>query len=154
MANVFFGCSMRGGYDKVSQKELGRILEIIEELGNTILSKHQTQENIFEEEDKLTKTEIFERDYEWLLGADAGIFEITNASTGTGAEITHLSGMQKHVLCLYKEQHLTTTSAYVLGMQGSKYLSGPFECSPYHTLDDAKGIIKRFLDANCRTNFV
>jgi len=154
MANIFFGCSMRGGYDKVSQKELSRIPKIIEELGYTVLSKHQTQENILAQEDDLTKTDIFERDYEWLRKADAGVFEITNASTGAGAEIAHISSMNKPVLCLYKEQHLATTSSYILGMQGSKYISCPFECSPYHTLDDAKEIIRHFLDADCSTKFV
>ena len=54
MVKVFFGCSMRGGYDLVSKDELSKIQDIIEELGYKLTTRHQTQKGIMKREAKLT----------------------------------------------------------------------------------------------------
>lgn len=84
MTKIFFGCSMRGGYANASREELVKLRNSIEELGLELVSRHQLKEGIFEEENKLASEEIHDRDYNWLREADAGIFEISNPSLGTG----------------------------------------------------------------------
>jgi len=148
MIKIFFGCSMRGGYETVSREELAKFPEIIEKLGYELASKHQTKESIIQEEDKLTTTDIHDRDYEWIMNSDVGIFEITNGSVGTGEEISDMIHLGKPVLCLYKKALKNKVSAYGRGKHGSKYVKTPFECYDYQTLEDAKDKIQQFLKEN------
>ena len=108
MAKVYFGCSMRGGYPNVSLYELSRIVEAIEDLGHVLASKHQTNKKI--SSDKNKETLIHDRDYEWMRQSDVGVFEISNPSLGTGAEISDMANMRKPVLCLYKRLFDRTAS--------------------------------------------
>lgn len=68
--NVFFGCSMRGGYSFVSKDDLAKIPDIIQALGCRLVSNHQTQPGISEREKDMTPREIHDRDYAWLTEAD------------------------------------------------------------------------------------
>lgn len=143
---VFFGCSMRGGHEVVSKEELAKFPEIIEELGCVLASKHQTEEGIIAKEDKLDTTNIHDRDYEWEMESDVGVFEISNGSIGTGEEISDMVCLGKPVLCLYKKEFENDVSAYGRGKQGSKYVKTPFECHSYSNLTEAKNIIALFIE--------
>lgn len=142
---VFFGCSMKGGREKVDLKNLAKFPAMIEKLGCKLMSKHQIRINIIEREDSLTKTKIHDRDYKWLTEADVGIFEISNASLGVGAEISDAINLKKPVLCLYKRTLKNEISAYILGKEGSKYLKPLANCYGHETLYDAENIIKDFI---------
>jgi nucleoside 2-deoxyribosyltransferase len=148
MAKVFFGCSMRGGYGLLSRQELAMIPQIIEELGHEVTSRHQTKQGIIAEEDRLNPTDIHDRDFQWLKDSDAGIFEITNSSIGTGEEISDLVGLGKPVLCLYKKELENKISAYGRGKKGSRFVHTVFDCFGYESLDDAKNRIREFLKEN------
>ena len=143
---IFFGCSMRGGHSAVSREDLEMIPLFIEELGHELASKHQTEKGILQKENLLTKPEIHDRDYRWILDSAYGIFEISNPSLGVGSEISDMLHEGKPVLCLYKKELIATVSAYILGKDGS---SIPFkarcECRAYESLDDLKRIICSFL---------
>lgn len=148
---VFFGCSMRGGYTVVSREELAKIPDIIEGLGCNLSSRHQTEKNILSKEDLLEKTQIHDRDYKWLLGADVGIFEISNPSLGVGAEISDMVHAGKPVLCVFKKINEDTEksiSAYILGKKGSIYVKTVFEWAAYSSLEELSRIIDLFLDKN------
>lgn len=148
MVKVFFGCAMRGGHNVVSREELVRLLDIIEELGYVLVSRHQTQAGIIEQENRLTKTAIHDRDYNWGTESDVGVFEISNPSLGVGGEISDLIHMGKPVLCLFKRGLEDAVSAYVQGKMGSQYVRTPFECYAYNTLSDARDKIKQFVEVN------
>jgi len=144
MVKVFFGCSMRGGQGVVNSEELAKFPDAIEALGFELASRHQTKAGIIQEENKLTKTHIHDRDYKWVTESDFGVFEISNPSLGVGAEISDLIHLGKPVLCLYKKGLEEKVSAYILGKMGSKYIQPPFECYAYQDLEDAKEKIKQF----------
>ena len=148
MVKIFFGCSMRGGYANLSQEKLSKFPNIIEELGHELSSRHQTQPGIVQEENKLTKTAIHDRDYKWIIESDMGVFEISNASLGVGGEISDMIHLGKPILCLFKKGLGDKVSAYIQGKMGSCYVKGVLECHSYETLDEAKEIIKKFVDAN------
>lgn len=143
MKTVFFGCSMRGGYEVVSKSELARLPDIIEEAGFQLASRHQTQdyETI---EAEMTTSQIHDRDYRWLKDSDFGVFEISNPSLGVGGEISDMLNLGKPVLCLYKKGLEKQVSAYTQGKHGSKYVETPFECHAYESLADAKKKILNF----------
>lgn len=148
MHKIFFGCSIRGGTTVVSREELARLPDIIEELGYTLASRHQTQAGIIERENEHTKTAIHDRDYKWETESDVGVFEISNPSLGVGGEISDMVNMGKPVLCLFRAGLENAVSAYVLGKMGSQYVRTTFECYAYQTLADARDKIKQFVEAN------
>jgi nucleoside 2-deoxyribosyltransferase len=134
---VFFSCSMRGGYGRVTQAELRQIPDIIEALGLEVISRHQTTENFMDSESKLTDTEIHDRDYRWLQDADLVIAEITNPSLGVGAEIADAVHLGIPVLCVYKREFENQISAYISGKTG-------VFCRAYADYDELKEAIKEF----------
>lgn len=147
MAKIFFGCSMRGGQETVSREDLAKFRSVIEELGHELASKHQTQEGIIEKENNLTKLQIHDRDYEWIIGSDIGVFEISNPSLGVGAEISDMVKLEKPVLCLFKKGLKERVSAYIQGKYGSRFVNSPFEVYEYESLVDAKEKIKAFISS-------
>jgi hypothetical protein len=144
---IYFGCSMLGGYAAVSREELASFPKLIAELGYRLASDHQTQPGVLEREAKLEPVFIHDRDYQWLLDSDVGVFEISNPSLGVGSEISDMIYAGKPVLLLFKQGLEERISAYLRGKAGSKYVACPVECHPYKDLDDARSRIKVFIDS-------
>ena len=146
---VYFGCSMAGGYGAVPREEIARLHNRIAELGYRLASDHQTQSGIMEREAKLGPLFIHDRDYQWLLDSDVGVFEISNPSLGVGSEISDMIYARKPVLMLFKHGLENKVSAYLRGKVGSKYVSCPTECHAYRDVNDAGNRIRTFIDAHC-----
>jgi hypothetical protein len=146
---VYFGCSMLGGYSAVSREEIARLHKLIAQMGYRLASDHQTQPGVLEREAKLEPAFIHDRDYQWLLDSEVGIFEISNPSLGVGSEISDMISAYKPVLMLYKQGLKEKISAYLRGKVGSKYVTCPVECHAYSDLDDAGRRIKAFIDGHC-----
>jgi len=144
---VYFGCSMHGGYALVCREEIAEFPKLIQKLGYRLASDHQTQPGVLEREAKLDPAFIHDRDYQWLLDSDAGVFEISNPSLGVGSEISDMIYAGKPVLMLFKHGLEDRISAYMRGKAGSKYVTCPVECHPYKDLDDARSRIKVFIDS-------
>jgi 2'-deoxynucleoside 5'-phosphate N-hydrolase len=148
---VYFGCSMLGGYTAVSREEIARLHNLIAEMGYRLASDHQTQPGVLEREAKLEPAFIHDRDYQWLLDSEVGVFEISNPSLGVGSEISDMISADKPVLMLFKQGLEDKISAYLRGKVGSKYVTCPIQCHGYSDLQDAGERIKAFIDAHCET---
>lgn len=146
---VYFGCSMLGGYAAVCREEIARLHRRISELGYSLASDHQTQPDILEREAKLEPSLIHDRDYQWLLDSDVGVFEISNPSLGVGSEISDMIYAGKPVLMLFKHGLEDKVSSYVRGKVGSRYVACPVECHAYSDLEAAGDRIRAFIDAHC-----
>jgi len=144
---VYFGCSMLGGYAVVSREDLAEFPKLITELGYRLASDHQTQPGVLEREAKFCPTFIHDRDYQWLLDSDVGVFEISNPSLGVGSEISDMICAAKPILMLFKHGLEDKISAYLRGKAGSKYVANPIECHAYKDLDDVRSRIKAFIDS-------
>jgi hypothetical protein len=146
---VYFGCSMLGGYGAVCREEIALLHKRIAEMGYCLASDHQSQPGVLEREAKLEPAFIHDRDYEWLLDSDVGVFEISNASLGVGSEVSDMIHAGKPVLMLYKHGLEGKISAYLRGKAGSKYVSCPIEYHAYRDLRDAAERIRTFIHAHC-----
>src|SRR5512139_9469 len=100
---VYFGCSMLGGYALVSKEDITGFPKLIQELGYRLASEHQLQPGVLEREAKLEPASIHDRDYQWLLDSDVGVFEISNPSLGVGSEVSDMICARKSVLLLFKQ---------------------------------------------------
>ncbi|NUM34291.1 MAG: hypothetical protein HUU50_07095 [Candidatus Brocadiae bacterium] len=147
MTKVFFGCSMMGGFPNVNQNSLRKVMDSVEELGYSLVSRHQTNPFFQKDEVGMTFQQIHDRDYEWLLEGEICIFEISNPSLGVGAELSTAISLGKPVLCLFQRQVSTSVSAFILGKEGSKYVPGIFQCKTYASIEEAKEIIKNFVES-------
>jgi hypothetical protein len=146
---IYFGCSMLGGYAAVSRDELASFPKLIAELGYGLASDHQTQPGVLEREAKLEPVFIHDRDYQWLLDSDVGVFEISNPSLGVGSEISDMIYAEKPILMLFKHGLEEKISSYLRGKAGSKYVTCRVECHPYRELKDAAERIRTFIHAHC-----
>ncbi|MDD5639204.1 MAG: hypothetical protein PHR47_00115 [Candidatus Pacebacteria bacterium] len=143
---VFFGCSMRGDNSYVARDDLLKIIDVIEHNNCYLVSKHQTKENILGEENLIDVKNIHDRDYEWLLEADFGVFEVSNPSLGVGAEISDMMHLGKPVFCFYKFGLDNFISAYIRGKKSTKYFKGLFMIEPYNSVDDFDEKFKKMFD--------
>jgi len=138
---VFFGCSMRGGYGTVSQESLQQIPDALEGIGLELMSRHQTQPGIIQEEKKLPTVYIHDRDHGWLEGCDLVVLELSNPSLGGGGETSDSVILGKPTLGLY--QHPGIISPYV----GRKLLEYPKgHHVQYMNLDHLKTIVREFIE--------
>lgn len=147
MHTIFFGCSMRGGHEAASREELKQIPEIIKKLGFSLASEHQVRAGIIEEENKLSKTEIHDRDYGWLISSQACIFETSNPSLGVGSEISDAIHLGKPVLILFKKGLGDKVSAYIQGKNGSQFVKTKVEYAEYGDIWQLEKTIKWFLES-------
>jgi len=140
---VFFACSMRGGFPYVSREFLQQIPNALEEIGLELVSKHQTQQGIIQQENQRSVIQIHDRDYSWIEESDLVIAEISNPSDGVGGEIADAFHLKKPTLGLYQRQE-DEISAYTRG-KIEKNFKG-FH-SQYKDLNDLKKIVKRFVNS-------
>lgn len=138
----FFACSMRGGFPYVSQEFLRQIPDALEEIGLELMSKHQTQEGILEQEAKKGNVSVHDRDYGWLEGCDFVVAEISNPSDGVGAEVADAVNLGRPVLALY-QRRVNEMSMYIKG-KIEKYEG---RHAQYKDLDDLKRIVEEFVDS-------
>jgi len=143
---VYFGCSMLGGYGLVSRENIVGFPKLIQQLGYQLASDHQLQPGVLEREAKLEPAYIHDRDYQWLLESDVGVFEISNPSLGVGSEISDMIYADKPILMLFKHGLEGKISSYLRGKAGSKYVNCRVECHPYGDLEDAGARIREFIE--------
>jgi hypothetical protein len=146
MIEIYFGCSMRGGFNQVSQEDLRKLQMSVKDLGHQLVTEHQTSPTFEADESPHTNTHIHDRDYGFLVRAKLGIFEISNPSLGVGGEISDMIHLGKPVLCLLKKGLESNVSAYTQGKQGSKHVTTPFECYAYESVQDAKDKMRKFIE--------
>jgi nucleoside 2-deoxyribosyltransferase len=150
MAKAFFGCAMRVGYPNAGRQDLLEVRNAIEELGYELVSKHQLEEGIVEREHLNSPKYVHDRDYQWLREADLAVFEISNPSTGAGAEISDMIHLEKPVLCLFRKEAEEMASYYIRGKKGSGFVKSAFECQAYGTAAEAKQLIKEFAEKHLK----
>lgn len=147
-ATVYFGCSMLGGYSHVTREELAEFPRVIAELGHRLATDHQTQPGILEKESRLDEAYIHDRDYQWMVESDLGVFEISNPSLGVGGEIADMIHLGKPVLLLFKRGLEQKVSAYIRGKRGSRFVKSPVACAAYQDMIEAGDLIRKFI-ATC-----
>ncbi|MBI2631883.1 hypothetical protein HYW75_02680 [Candidatus Pacearchaeota archaeon] len=153
---VYFAGAIRG--DRCVAETIIRLIHYIKtDLGLPVLTEHVGAEKPIEEfarkiskgVEEILAEDIEEQDITWLNQSTHVIAEISGASTGTGREIEyartkeHFGKVQARVLCIYRIDREFFASPMIRGMKPNKYQN--VEVRPYKDLDDAKKIIRNFL---------
>ncbi|MBN2324296.1 MAG: nucleoside 2-deoxyribosyltransferase [Spirochaetes bacterium] len=134
---IYFAGSIRGGReDAALYEELIRYLGtfghvLTEHIGTSISHGHS--------ETGLDDRSIHNRDLRWLEAADFVIAEVSTPSLGVGYEIACAVHLKKRVLCLYRPGTGKRLSAMIAGCD-------EVTNTEYDSLQEAKALIKRFID--------
>lgn len=134
---IYFAGSVRGGRD---DQEL--YFQIIEKIGQygTVLTEHIGNKALSSYGEQIPEAEIYRRDMEWLMSADAVVAEVTNPSLGVGYEIGQYDATGRPLLCLYREVPGKRISAMLIGNPRIKVV-------PYQNMADVESILVDFFSS-------
>lgn len=113
--NIYFSCSVTGG--RQDQAVYQDLVEMMLRAGHEVPTAHLSDPGVMALEAQVLPEEVYQRDIAWLDGCDAVVAEVSTPSHGVGYEIAYALGINKPVLCCYRE-----------GRRVSKMITG--NCSP------------------------
>jgi nucleoside 2-deoxyribosyltransferase len=128
MKKIYFAGSIRGGREDAGLYE--EIIAVLAEFGE-VLTEHVGNAGLRETgEDRLSDSEIYMRDLDWLKHADLVVAEVSTPSLGVGFEIATALALKIEVVCLYREQEGKRLSAMIAGCPEVEVLTyrNPAEC--------------------------
>jgi nucleoside 2-deoxyribosyltransferase len=134
--NVYFACSITGGraYEAVYQA----ITRALASDGIAIPTAHLAETGVVDEEKVLDPRVVYERDVNWIRGAQALIAEVSAPSHGVGYEVGLALELGKPVLCLHEQ-----------GRAVSKMITGnphpKLSVKAYETPEQAVELARKFL---------
>lgn len=134
---IYFSCSIRGVRPEPGTAE--KLIDHMKRYG-TVLTEH-IGEITDPDEIGQADTEIFRRDVNWLVEADALVAEVTGPSIGVGYEIGIAETLGKPILCLFRVGNGRRLSAMV---RGNDYLT----VREYSSLAEAFSLIDGFLETS------
>src|SRR5215831_3293500 len=100
---IYFGFTVAG--ERSSIEAAKAIVEMLEQNGHVVLTKHLVRDDAWNLDRLITPTEVYERDMRWLDECDCFIAEVSGSSFGVGFEAGYLLGAtNKQVLLLYRRE--------------------------------------------------
>src|SRR5262249_6417615 len=87
---VYLACTVRGDRSGLAA---GRVIcARLPAHGHEVLTTHLLAEDIEAAESRLTETQVFQRDLEWLTACDVLVAEASGSSYGVGFEVGYVLG--------------------------------------------------------------
>jgi 2'-deoxynucleoside 5'-phosphate N-hydrolase len=100
---IYFGFTVAG--DRSSIDTARRVVELLEDAGHEVLTRHLVEDNAGAADRSLGPQEVFRRDMAWLEQCDLFIGEVSGSSFGIGFEAGYLLGAtKKRVVLLYRRE--------------------------------------------------
>ena len=140
--NIYFACSITGGrdFEHIYQALVAALLRD----GHEIPTAHLADSAVMDLESIVSPQDVYARDIEWILAADALLAEVSIPSHGVGYEVGAALGAHKPVLCLYQE-----------GRRISKMISGnpdpALEVKTYQDGTEAVRLAREFVRSLLQT---
>lgn len=139
---IYLACTVRG--DRGGVGVARALADALECLGHSVLTRHLLEDGVDAAESALTERTVFERDLEWLDGADVVIAEASGSSYGVGFEVGYVLGRSdasgQRVLLLYDSARRSQVSRLISG-------NSHRNCTtyPYRDADDLLRFVETFL---------
>jgi nucleoside 2-deoxyribosyltransferase len=132
---IYFGFTVAG--DRSTIDTARRVVQLLEELGHEVLTRHLVSENAWEADRSISPQDVFRRDMAWLDQCDLFIAEVSGSSFGLGFETGYLLGStNKKVVLLYRRELEKKVSLLISGNTHPN-------CTlvPYTTVEEAEKVI-------------
>src|SRR5271163_4715469 len=111
---IYFGFTVAG--DRSSVVAATKIVELLEELGHDVLTRHFIREDAWQADRSISPQEVYRRDMAWLQLCDIFIAEVSGSSFGLGFETGYLLGAtNKKVILLYRRELEKKVSLLISG---------------------------------------
>ena len=94
-----------------------KIVELVDEMGHEVLTRHLIEDNAWEADRLITPKEVYLRDMKWLEQCDLFMAEVSGSSFGLGFETGYLLGATaKKVVLFYRRDVETKISLLITGI--------------------------------------
>jgi 2'-deoxynucleoside 5'-phosphate N-hydrolase len=112
---IYFGFTVAG--DRSSIVAARRIVELVDQMGHEVLTRHLIEDNAWEADRLITPKEVYLRDMKWLEQCDLFMAEVSGSSFGLGFETGYLLGATaKKVILFYRRDVETKISLLITGI--------------------------------------
>ena len=112
---IYFGFTVAG--DRSSVGVASKIVEIVEEMGHEVLTRHLLRNDAWEADRRITAQEVYRRDMRWLEECDLFMAEVSGSSFGLGFETGYLLGATtKRVVLFYRRDLEGKLSLLITGL--------------------------------------
>lgn len=112
---IYFGFTVAG--DRSSVVAARRIVELVDQMGHEVLTRHLIEDNAWEADRLITPKEVYLRDMKWLEQCDLFMAEVSGSSFGLGFETGYLLGATaKNVILFYRRDVETKISLLITGI--------------------------------------
>jgi 2'-deoxynucleoside 5'-phosphate N-hydrolase len=112
---IYFGFTVAG--DRSSVVAATKIVELLEELGHDVLTRHLIREDAWQADRSISPQEVYRRDMAWLQQCDLFVAEVSGSSFGLGFETGYLLGAtDKKVVLFYRRAVETQISLLITGI--------------------------------------
>ena len=132
---IYFAGSIRGG--RQDAEFYTALISYIKSKNAIVLTEHIGDNNLLQNEKKLTDKEIYLRDIAWIKESDIVIAECTRPSLGVGYELAFAEKLNKPVNVLYRNKECNLSAM----ISGDEY----FKVFSYETKEEAFNIIDKIL---------
>ncbi len=136
---IYFGFTVAG--DRSSLSAARRMVDVLEELGHEVLTRHLVTDDAGESDRRLGPREVYERDLAWLCQSDLFVAEVSGSSFGLGFEAGYVLGAtNKRVILLYKTEAEKKISLMITGNTHPR-------CTlvPYAGIEEAESFLRELL---------
>ena len=133
---IYFGFTVAG--DRSTIEIARRIVQLLEELGHEVLTRHLVSDNAWEADRTIGPQDVFRRDMAWLDECDLFVAEVSGSSFGLGFETGYLLGATaKKVFLLYR---LDLEKKVSLLITGNTHAG----CTlvPYRSMEDVEAFVR------------
>jgi hypothetical protein len=111
---IYFGFTVAG--DRSSLSAARRMVELMEEMGHEVLTKHLVRDDAWEADRLISPQDIYKRDMNWLEECDLFMAEVSGSSFGLGFETGYVLGAtQKGAVLFYRREVEQKISLLITG---------------------------------------
>lgn len=122
---IYFGFTVAG--DRSGLEAARRIVQVLEELGHQVLTRHLVEDNAWEADRKISAQEVYRRDMGWLRECEMFIAEVSGSSFGLGFEAGYtLGSTDKKVVLLYRRDREQRVSLLIRGNTHANCTLAPY----------------------------
>jgi hypothetical protein len=119
---IYFAGAISGGRGDVAHYR--RVVDALRLDGHRVLAGAVASESVGAGGEPLDACAIFERDLDWIAGADVLVAEVSVPSTGVGYEIATARYRERiPVVCLYRPEFTQRCTAMVAGDRGIELIA-------------------------------
>jgi len=136
---IYFGFTVAG--DHSSMMAARKIVELVDQMGHEVLTRHLIEDNAWEADRLITPKEVYLRDMKWLEQCDLFMAEVSGSSFGLGFETGYLLGAtKKKVILFYRIDVETKISLLITSITHPNC-----RLAPYSDLNEAESWIRNNL---------